>query len=78
MDVAFLILLFLTNITGMFLLFFRETPAMGTLLIVHIGMVVGLFIMTPYGKFLHAVYRYGALIRNAAEQEDEEAQQSKS
>lgn len=78
MDVGFLILLFLTNLSGMFLLLLRESPAMGTLLVIHIGMVVGLFITMPYGKFLHAVYRYGALVANAAEQEDEAAQQSES
>jgi len=68
MDVSFLLLLFLTNLTGMFLLFLRQTPAMGTLLAVHIGLVAGLFITIPYGKFLHVLYRYGALVRNAAEQ----------
>ncbi len=72
MDVSFLVLLFLTNLSGMFLLLFRQTPAMGTLLAVHIGLVVGLFGTMPYGKFLHAVYRYGALIRNAIEQSGEE------
>jgi citrate/tricarballylate utilization protein len=72
MDVSFLVLLFLTNLTGMVLLLLRQTPAMGTLLAVHIGMVVGLFITMPYGKFLHAVYRYASLVRNATEQSDEE------
>jgi citrate/tricarballylate utilization protein len=41
---------------------------MGTLLTVHIGLVLGLFITLPYGKFVHAVYRYAALVRNAIEQ----------
>jgi citrate/tricarballylate utilization protein len=72
MDVSFLVLLFLTNLTGMSLLLFRQTPAMGTLLAVHIGMVVGLFITMPYGKFLHALYRYASLVRNAAEKSGEE------
>jgi citrate/tricarballylate utilization protein len=47
---------------------FRETAAMGTLLTVHLGFVLGLFITMPYGKFIHAVYRYAALVRNALEQ----------
>lgn len=68
MDRGFLLLLFFTNLTGLLLLFFRETPAMGTLLVVHLGVVVSLFITMPYGKFLHAVYRYTALVRNALEQ----------
>ena len=50
----------------------RATPAMGTLLAVHLGLVAGLFITMPYGKFIHAVFRYTALIRNAMEQSREE------
>jgi citrate/tricarballylate utilization protein len=68
MDIAFTTLLFLTSLTGLLLLIFRETAAMGTLLTVHIGLVLGLFITLPYGKFVHAVYRYAALVRNAIEQ----------
>jgi citrate/tricarballylate utilization protein len=68
MDVAFLVLLFLTSLTGMLLLGFRETAAMGTLLVVHLGVVAGLFITAPYGKFAHVVYRYAALVRYAIEQ----------
>jgi citrate/tricarballylate utilization protein len=68
MDAGFLVLLFLTSLTGLLLMIFRETSAMGILLLIHLGVVAGLFITMPYGKFLHAVYRYAALIRNAAEQ----------
>lgn len=71
MDVSFTVLLFLTSLTGLLLLVFRSTPAMGTLLAVHLGVVAGLFITMPYGKFVHAVYRYAALVRNALEQERE-------
>jgi len=68
MDVAFLLLLFLTTLTGLLLLALRETAAMGTLLVIHLGMVAGLFITMPYGKFAHVVYRYAALVRYAIEQ----------
>ena len=68
MDLGFLLLLFFANLTGLLLLIFRETPAMGMLLVIHLGIVVILFITMPYGKFLHAVYRYAALVRNALEQ----------
>jgi citrate/tricarballylate utilization protein len=68
MDVAFLILLFLTSSTGLLLLALRETAAMGTLLIIHLAIVAGLFITMPYGKFAHVVYRYAALVRYAIEQ----------
>src|SRR5438552_895950 len=69
MDVAFLMLLFLTSLTGILLLVLRDTAAMGTFLIVHLGMVAGLFISAPYGKFAHVVYRYAALVRYAIEQQ---------
>jgi len=68
MDVAFLLLLFLTSLTGLLLLALRETPAMGVLLVVHLAMVAGLFLTAPYGKFAHVVYRYAALVRYAIEQ----------
>jgi citrate/tricarballylate utilization protein len=68
MDVAFLVLLFLTSLTGLLLLVLRETSLMGILLVVHVGLVAGLFITMPYGKFIHSVYRYASLVRNAMEQ----------
>jgi citrate/tricarballylate utilization protein len=68
MDVAFLVLLFLTSLSGILLLALRETSAMGTLLVFHLGMVAGLFITAPYGKFAHVTYRYAALVRYAIEQ----------
>jgi len=67
MDASFIVLLFLTSLTGLLLLVLRETPAMGLLLAIHLGVVLGLFVTLPYGKFVHAVYRIAALIRNAAE-----------
>ena len=70
MDVVFLVSLFLANFTGLMLLIFRETPLMGLLLTVHLGLVLGLFITFPYGKLVHAVYRYSALFRNALEQRE--------
>ena len=33
---------------------------MGTLLVIHLAVVAGLFITMPYGKFAHVVYRYAA------------------
>jgi len=68
MDVAFLLLLFLTGASGMLLLALRESAAMGTLLVIHLGFVAGLFLTAPYSKFAHVVYRYAALVRNSIEQ----------
>lgn len=63
MDDGFLVLLFLTSLTGLLLLGLRETRAMGTLLAIHLGAVLALFLTLPYGKFVHALYRFAALVR---------------
>src|ERR1700681_4166329 len=67
MDVAFILMLSLTSLTGMALLLWRDTPAMGPLLALHLGLVFSLFITMPYGKFVHGIYRYAALVRYAKE-----------
>jgi citrate/tricarballylate utilization protein len=68
MDTVFLLMLLLTTVTGLLLLALRESAAMGTLLVIHLAVVAGLFITMPYGKFAHVVYRYAALVRYAIEQ----------
>jgi citrate/tricarballylate utilization protein len=67
MDVAFIVMLFLTSLTGIALLLWRDTAAMGPLLALHLGVVFALFITMPYGKFVHGLYRYVALVRYARE-----------
>jgi citrate/tricarballylate utilization protein len=67
MDVAFIVMLSLTSLTGMALLILRATPAMGPLLALHLGVVFALFITMPYGKFVHGIYRFVALVRYARE-----------
>jgi len=67
MDVAFIAMLFLTALTGIALLLLRDTAAMGPLLALHLGVVFALFITMPYGKFVHGIYRYVALVRYARE-----------
>jgi citrate/tricarballylate utilization protein len=68
MDLAFLVLLGLSAVTGLVLLALRSTPVMGALLAIHLGAIAGLFITAPYGKFAHVVYRYAALVRHTIEQ----------
>jgi citrate/tricarballylate utilization protein len=69
MDVAFIAMLFLTGLTGLALLLWRDTSAMGPLLALHLGVVFALFITMPYGKFVHGIYRYVALVRYARERQ---------
>ena len=66
-DVSFLALLFATSLTGLLLLALRDTPEMGILLRVHLGVVLTLFLTMPYGKFVHGAYRLAALTRYAFE-----------
>ena len=67
MDLVLLALLFETSLTGFLLLAARESAAMGPLLGVHLGAVAGLFLLLPYGKFVHGLYRFCALFRCALE-----------
>jgi citrate/tricarballylate utilization protein len=67
MDTAFLALLLLTSISGLLLLVLRETTSMGTLLVIHLGLVLALFLTLPYGKFVHGMYRGAAIVRYALE-----------
>ncbi|TVO66818.1 tricarballylate utilization 4Fe-4S protein TcuB [Denitromonas ohlonensis] len=67
MDRGFIALLFFTSLTGLALLAGRDTSAMGLLLAVHLGVVMGLFLTMPYGKFAHGFYRSAALLKWAIE-----------
>ena len=66
-EAGLLVLLFLLGFTGLLLLGVRATGAMGVVLTVHLGLVLALFVTLPYGKFVHGVYRLGALLRHAGE-----------
>jgi citrate/tricarballylate utilization protein len=75
-DIAFILLLFAISLTGLLLLFLREDASMGWLLAIHLGLVAWLFAAMPYGKFVHALYRFGALIKYHLEN-DREAKESR-
>lgn len=68
-DYALLGLLCLTSLTGLLLLGLRGTGAMGVLLAVHLGIVLSLFLLLPYSKMVHGLYRSGALLRHAMERQ---------
>ena len=67
MDRGFIALLLLTSATGLALLAWRDSAAMGLLLAVHLGVVMALFLTLPYGKFAHGVFRSAALLKFSIE-----------
>jgi len=67
LDVSLIALLFLTSLTGLLLMVFRERAVMGVLLIGHLGVVLALFLTMPYGKFVHGIFRAVALVNSAIE-----------
>lgn len=66
-DIALLSLLLLAAATGLALLAVRGTEVMGTLLAVHLGTILALFITLPYSRMVHGAFRTAALLRHAAE-----------
>lgn len=67
MDRGFVLLLILVALTGLLLLGLRSTSSMPTLLALHLGTVMALFMTLPYGKFAHGIYRTAALLKWAIE-----------
>ena len=67
MDRGFIALLFFTSLSGLGLWLGRGSSAMPALLALHLGVVMALFAMLPYGKFAHGIFRTAALLRNAVE-----------
>lgn len=67
MDYAFIAQLFLAAVTGLALMLFRETTALAPLLVVHLAVILSLFVTMPFGKFVHGLYRVGALVKYAKE-----------
>ncbi|MEO6973970.1 MAG: tricarballylate utilization 4Fe-4S protein TcuB [Rhodoferax sp.] len=63
MDRGFIALLFMVGLTGLALLVWRDAAVMALLLAVHLGLVMAFFLMMPYGKFAHGVFRCAALLK---------------
>jgi citrate/tricarballylate utilization protein len=66
-DRLFTSMLLLATLTGLFVLALRSTPLVGLALILHLGVLGGLYVTFPYSKFVHSVYRYIALARSHVE-----------
>jgi citrate/tricarballylate utilization protein len=70
MDLALIGLLLATAVTGLALMALRSTAAMSPLLAIHLAIVAALFVTLPFGKFVHGIYRFCALVRSALEKRD--------
>jgi len=66
-DVALLLLLAMASLTGLALLGLRQTVAMGLTLAIHLGFILALFLVLPYSKMVHGIYRTAALLKAALE-----------
>jgi citrate/tricarballylate utilization protein len=66
-DYGLLIGLGLLAFTGMLTLLLRATPAYGLLLVAHLATIVVCFAVVPYTRFMHAVYRFLAIVGDNVE-----------
>ena len=69
LDAGFTWLLLITGATGLMLLVWRDSAWMPALLALHLGPVLALFLLLPYGKFVHGIYRALALVKYRRERE---------
>lgn len=67
MDLGFIALLFLVSASGLALLAWRESSALGLLLAIHLGLVMAFFLTMPYSKFAHGIFRSAALLKYTIE-----------
>lgn len=67
MDRGFIALLMLVSGSGLALLAFRESSALGLLLAIHLGLVMAFFLTMPYSKFAHGIFRSAALLKYSIE-----------
>lgn len=66
-DLPFSILLSLSGITGVILIAFLGSGHDWIVFAIHDAFILSLFLIAPFGKFIHPVFRILALIKNRAE-----------
>ncbi|MEM8630918.1 MAG: tricarballylate utilization 4Fe-4S protein TcuB [Pseudomonadota bacterium] len=64
-EMAFVVLLFVVSATGLALYAATGTAAVPGLLALHLSAVLTFFLMTPYSKMVHGLFRLAALVRDA-------------
>ncbi len=67
-DYGLLFGLGLLALTGLLTVALRATPAFGLILVIHLATIVVCFGIAPYTRFVHAGYRFLALVADAIEQ----------
>ena len=67
MDYWVVYLLLFTAITGMFSLITRSYSYMGLVFLIHLSFVGTLYIVAPYSKLNHIIFRYLALVKEKSE-----------
>ena len=67
LNIVFLLALEAVTLSGLAVLVWRESAAMGPLLVGHLSLVTGFFVGLPASKAMHAPFRAAALLRSALE-----------
>jgi citrate/tricarballylate utilization protein len=67
-EMAFVLLLFVVSTSGLLLYWMGGTQWLDELLALHLGAVLAFFILTPYTKMVHGLYRLAALAIDARDQ----------
>lgn len=70
-EMAFVLLIGWTGLSGLLLFAATGTGAVPSLLALHLGSVLTLFLTTPYSKMAHGAYRFTALVRDAVRQKSD-------
>lgn len=64
-EMAFVLMLGLTGLSGLALYAATGTALVPVLLALHLGAVLAFFLTTPYSKMAHGFFRFAALVRDA-------------
>ena len=73
-EMAFVLLLFLVGTSGLALYAFGAGAWLPELLALHLGAVLAFFLLMPYTKMAHAFHRFAALVRDAQDRPEPDAE----
>ncbi len=66
-DYPFTMTIFITGITGVIFPVVSGTSLYSGFFLVHVALVAGIYLMAPFSKFIHPVFRFLSLLRNRME-----------